>query len=385
MSPVPPQLPRNLETFQPIDHASLSETVQNSKSTTCCLDMMPTSLLKSVFNCVSMDVLQIVNASLLSGKFPRALKTAVIKPLLKKPSLDASVISNYRPISNLTFLSKIIERVVYQQIHSLLTQNNLFNTFQSGFRPHHSTETALIKVVNDILLNTDSSKTSVLVLLDLSAAFDTVDHNLLLDRLEKWVGLSGTVLNWFRSYLEDRDFFVSLSSHESERTKMTCGVPQGSILGPLLFNIYMLPLAQLIEYHNISYHSYADDTQLYISVSPHDSTPLHSLSDCIQQVNQWMSQNFLQLNAEKTEVIVFGPKNTRLEVCSQLNSMTLKATDQARNLGVVMDSDLNFNSHIKTITKSAYFHLKNIARIKGFLSKQDMEKLVQAFILSRLL
>lgn len=148
--------------------------------------------------------------------------------------------------------------------------------------------------------------------------------------------------------------------------------------------VYMLPLAQLIEYHNISYHSYADDTQLYISVSPYDSTPLHSLSACIQQVNQWMSQNFLQLNAEKTEVMVFGPKNTRLEVCSQLDSMTLKATNQARNLGVVMDSDLNLNSHIKTITKSAYFHLKNIAQIKGFLSKQDMEKLVHAFILSRL-
>lgn len=148
----------------------------------------------------------------------------VIKPLLKKPNLDASLISNYKPISNLSFLSKIIERAVYQQINSFLTQHNLFNAFQSGFQPHHSTETALIKVLNDI--HTDASKASVLVLLDLSAAFDTVDHNMLLDRLEKWVGLSGTVLNWFKCYLEDCDFFDSLGNCESEREKMTCGVPQ---------------------------------------------------------------------------------------------------------------------------------------------------------------
>uniref|UniRef100_A0A3Q3N5J5 Reverse transcriptase domain-containing protein n=1 Tax=Mastacembelus armatus TaxID=205130 RepID=A0A3Q3N5J5_9TELE len=265
-----------------------------------------------------------------------------------------------------------------------MVQNNLFNALQSGFRAHHSTETALIKILNDLHLNNDESKTSVLVLLDLSAAFDTVDHDVLLDRLEAWMGVTGSVLNWLKSYLQDRDYFVSLGNYESERTKMKCGVPQGSILGPLLFIIYMLPLAQIMEYYNIDYHTYADDTQLYISVSSHDYSPLISLCECINQVKEWMCQNFLQLNTDKTEVIVFGPKNERSKVIAHLDSMSLKATNQARNLGVIIDSDLYFNNHIKSITKSSYYHLKNIARIKGFLSKQDAEKLVHAFIFSRL-
>lgn len=119
-------------------------------------------------------------------------------------------------------------------------------------------------------MNTDSGKISILVSLDLSAAFDTVDHSILLDRLENWVGLSGTVLDWFRSYLQDRDYFVSIGTYISERTSMTCGVPQGSILGPLLFNLYMLPLGLIMQKNKIACHNYADNTQLYIALSSSD-------------------------------------------------------------------------------------------------------------------
>ncbi len=149
-------------------------------------------------------------------------------------------------------------------------------------------------------------------------------------------------------------------------------------------NIYMLPLAQIIEQHKIFYHTYADDIQLYLTVSPHDHSPLQQLNKCIEQIQQWMCHNSLQLNTDKAEIIVFGPKEQRQKISTLLNSMSLKPVNQARNLGVVLDSDLNFNSHIKTITKTAYYHLKNIARIKGFLSKHDTEKLVHAFIFSRL-
>ncbi len=290
--------------------------------------------------------------------------------------------NNYRPISNPPFLSKIIEKAVFHQLNDILRQSNFYDVFQSGFRQHHSTETSLTKVINDICLNTDSGKMSVLVLLDLSAAFDTVDHIISLKQLENWVGLSGTELNWFRTYLENRKYLVSIANFTSEQTKITCGVPQGSILGSLLFNIYMLPLAQVIKNNYISYHSYADDTQIYITMSPGDQGPVQALGKCIEEINDWMCLNFLQLKKNKTEVIVFRAKEKRLQVTTELQSIHLKTTNQARNLGVMMDSDLYFEKHIKEITKSAYYHLKNISRINDLMSQQDLEKLVHAFIFS---
>ena len=372
-----------LTQFHLINGKNLEDILHQLNSSYCCQDVLPTDFFKKVSNVLTSDLLQIVNMSLSSGVFPKSLKTAVIKPLLKKNNLEKTQMNNYRPISNLPFLSKIIEKAVYQQLNHFLTVNSCFSIFQSGFRSNHSTETALVKVLNDIHLNTDHGRTSVLVLLDLSAAFDTVDHDILLDRLENWVGLSGTVLDWFASYLKDRDYFVSIGNFKSEQTKITCGVPQGSILGPPLFNIYMLPLAQIIENNNISYHNYADDTQLYISMSQGDHGPIQALGKCMEQITEWMCQNFLQLNRDKTEVLIFGPKEESLKISMQLQALQLKTSDQARNLGVIIDSKLNFKNHIKTVTKSAYYHLKNISRIKGLMSQQDLEKLVHAFIFSR--
>ena len=164
---------------------------------------------------------------------------------------------------------------------------------------------------------------------------------------------------------------------------LTCGVPQGSILGPLLFNLYMLPLGQIIKNNSVNYHSYAVDTQVYLALSPNDYTPLESLCGCIDQINNWMSHNFLQLNADKTEVIVFGKKEDRRRITTALETKGLKAKDTVKNLGVFIDSELTFNSHMKAITKSAFYHLKNIAKLRGLMSKQDLEKLVHAFISSR--
>ncbi len=248
---------------------------------------------------------------------------------------------------------------------------------------HHSTETALIKIINDIRFYSDSGKISVLVLLDLSAAFDTVDHNILLERLENWVGLSGMALKWFRSYVEGRGYYVSIGEHKSKWTSMTCGVPQGSILAPLLFSLYMLPLSQIMRKNQIAYHSYADDTQIYLALSPNDYSPIDSLCQCIDEINSWMCQNFLQLNKEKTEVIAFGNKDEVLKVNAYLDSRGQTTKNQVRNLGVILETDLSFSSHVKAVTKSAYYHLKNIARIRCFVSSQDLEKLVHAFITSR--
>ncbi|XDV11838.1 hypothetical protein PO909_000647 [Leuciscus waleckii] len=358
----PPEKVVTLSDFNKIDGKILVETVQHLKTSTCALDTLPTSFFKSVLNSLEADLLEVVNASLLSGSFPNSLKTAVVKPLLKKNNLDKTILSNYRPISNLPFIGKIIEKVVFNQLNKFLSSNGYFDNFQSGFRPHHSTETALIKII---------------------AAFDTVDHNILLDRLENWVGLSGIVLKWFRSYLDERGYYVSIGDHKSEWTSMTCGVPQGSILAPLLFNLYMLPMSQIMRKNQIAYHSYADDTQLYLALSPNDYSPIDSLCQCIDEVNSWMCQNFLQLNKDKTEVIAFGNKDEVIKVNAYLHSRGQTTKNQVRNLGVTLQSDLSFSSHVKAITKSAYYHLKNIARIRCFVSRQDLEKLVHAFITSR--
>ncbi|KAL0166903.1 hypothetical protein M9458_038747 [Cirrhinus mrigala] len=190
-------------------------------------------------------------------------------------------------------------------------------------------------------------------------------------------------LSWFRSYLEGRGYCVSTGEHQSKWTSMTCRVPQGSILAPLLFSLYILPLSQIMRKNQIAYHSYADDTQIYLALSANNYSPIDSLSQCTEEINSWMCQNFLQLNKKKTEVIAFGNKDEVLKVNAYLDSRGQTTKNQVKNHGVILESDLGFSSHVKAVTKSAYYHLKNIARIRCFVSRQDLEKLVHAFITSR--
>ena len=233
-------------------------------------------------------------------------------------------------------------------------------------------------------MNLNSNNLSILVLLDLSAAFDTIDHKILLETLKNWIGLSGPVLNWFRTYLTDREYFVMLGDLKSSTHSMPFGVPQGSILGPLFFCLYMIPLGVIIKKHNINYHSYADDTQLYISFSPDDHNSVNSLVNCISDVNDWLSQNFLKLNQDKTEVLVFGEREARERLAVHLETLSLTCSYKAKNLGVILDSDLNFIPHFNSIRKSSFYHLKNIAKVLPLVNQSSKETLVHAFITSRL-
>uniref|UniRef100_A0A4W3H811 Reverse transcriptase domain-containing protein n=1 Tax=Callorhinchus milii TaxID=7868 RepID=A0A4W3H811_CALMI len=239
-TPTPTHPP--LHTFVPVSPPSVTKLILSLKPTTCSLDPIPTPLLISQLHLLAPHITDVVNLSLSCGSIPIPLKTATITPTLKKLSLDASQLSSYRPISNLPFLSKVLERVVASQLRSFLSNHSLFEPLQSGFRVAHSTETALVKVTNDILTICDQGSLCLLVLLDLSAAFDTVDHSILLHRLSSHLNLQGPVFEWFRSYLSHRLHFVSSNGFSSTPRTVSCGVPQGSVLGPLLFTLYMLPL-----------------------------------------------------------------------------------------------------------------------------------------------
>ncbi len=150
----------------------------------------------------------------------------------------------------------------------------------------------------------------LLVLLDLSAAFDIIDHDILIDRLQNYTGIQGQALRWFRSYLSDRYHFVYLNGESSQLSPVKYGVPHGSVLGPLLFSLYMLPLGNIIRKYGISFHCYADDTQLYISTKPDETSKLSKLTECVKNIKDWMTSNFLLLNSDKTEILLIGPKNS---------------------------------------------------------------------------
>uniref|UniRef100_A0A672ZI91 Reverse transcriptase domain-containing protein n=1 Tax=Sphaeramia orbicularis TaxID=375764 RepID=A0A672ZI91_9TELE len=376
-----------LDNFTTVDGADVASIIMSSKPSTCLLDPIPTKLFKQTLPLTIDTILTIINTSLVTGYVPQSFKFAVIKPLLKKPTLDPDLLVSYRPISNLPFLSKVLERVVVKQLCQHLQDNSLFEHFQSGFRAHHSTETALVKVTNDLLLAADDGLVSILVLLDLSAAFDTIDHSILLQRLEWDIGIRGAALCWFKSYLSNRYQFVNVNQQSSTYSRVSCGVPQGSVLGPILFTLYMLPLGNIIRKHGIKFHCYADDTQLYLSIKPDQTRQVDKLSSCVRDIKTWMSANYLLLNPEKTEVIIIGPKNARDSLSDQtvtLDNVSVASSTTVRNLGVLFDPDLSFKPHINQACRTAFFHLRNIAKIRNILSKNDAEKLVHAFVTSRL-
>ena len=196
----------------------------------------------------------------LGPEFPYDLKTAILKPLLKKLGLDPENFKNLRPFSNIAFLSKLLESLACEQYVDHLKKCNLAEMFQSAYRERHSVETALVRVHNDIMRAFDEKKSVILVLLNLSTAFDTVDHDRLLAVLNSRIGITGAALSWFESYLKGRTQHVAIKNVQSGMTKLKCGVSQGSVLGPVLFTTYLLPLDDILRKFGLQFHCYADDT-----------------------------------------------------------------------------------------------------------------------------
>ena len=376
--------------FQPVTCQQVRKILKGMPSKSCDLDPVPTNLLKDCLDEVTETVTNIINTSLDSGIVPKSFKHAIVRPLLKKPGLDPENLKNYRPVSNLPFLSKVLEKVVLQQLLDHLESNNLLEPFQSAYRKGHCTETALLRVVNDLLEAADKGHVAILSLLDLSAAFDTLDHSIMNRRLRE-CGCGGTVLSWLNSYLKDRTQQVIINKTTSEKKTLLYGVPQGSVLGPVLFTIYTSPLGKLLKQSSSNHHFFADDTQLQKSALPDEvSGLLDEAADTIGRVSDWMATNKLKMNDDKTELLHVGTLQ-KLEYTSELfqNGLrvadtNLKFSNSVKNLGVWLDSGLSMDVQVNKLCQTLFFHLRRISKIRHLLSVQCANKLCVSFILSRI-
>ena len=219
-----------LVVFQPVTTIEFHKLILSTPNKSCDLDPIPTTFAKQCCAKLLPIITNIINGSLVSGVFPSDNKVALVRPIIKKSNLDPDVLKSYRLVSNLHYISKLTEKVVGGQIEIHLENNNLLDPFQSGYRKHHSTETAVLNITNDILSKKDSHQATALVSIDLSAAFDLVDHDVLVKRLDNYFGFSVTVLDWFKSFLSDRSQCVILGSARSKSIPVLQGVPQGSVL-----------------------------------------------------------------------------------------------------------------------------------------------------------
>lgn len=289
------------------------------------------------------------------GYFSKVWKKASIIPLLKKPSLDPNDPNSFRPISRLPLPAKIIEKTLNSQLSAFLEVKNILDSTQYGFRSSHSTESALLKSTEEIRITLDQGGCAALIMLDLSAAFDTVHHSLLISRLEQ-IGVKGTDLQLLASFLSDRINSVTLGQFNSKPFRLPCGVPQGSSISPTPFNIYVSQLAPLIESFGFNLTSYANDTQIVISLLPDNIIETSGrFRDCINTVGTWMAQNCLKLNTNKTEVVLFGNNPIFWNLTwwpDNMGSLPTPAV-KVKNLGVYLDNKLTFKDQVNPVASSS--------------------------------
>ena len=286
-------------------------------------------------------------------------------------------------------LSKLLERLVARQLREYLTSADLLPPLQSGFRPSHSTETAILQVLSGVLQAVDRGNSAALVLLDLSAAFDTVDHEILLQRLRVTFGIHDTVHQWFQSYLLGRTQYVRRGLTKSSIARLTCGVPQGSVLAPLLFILYTAAdLISLIEDNGFSPHLYADDTQVYGSCRPVEVDAFSTkLTECIGIVSNWMRSNRLQLNSDKTEVLwcATGRRQHQLSTTAlSIDGVQVSPVTSVRNLGIFIDADLVMRTHVQRTVSGCFAALRQLRQIRNSVPTATFQSLVVALVLSRL-
>ena len=369
----------------------MRDIVNKCPNKSCALDPLPTWLVKEHIDVLLPTVSRIVNTSLQTGEFPDTLHKSIITPVLKKPTLNQNELKNYRPVANLQFTSKILEKCAASQIIEHSDKYSLSKPLQSAYRTLHSTETALACVHNDILRALDDQKAVLLLMLDLSAAFDTVDHEIMLERLRDDFGVSGYVYAWYKSYLANRSCQVSVSGKYSKVFHLRYGLPQGSVTGPLGFVYYTHVVGRILRHHGVKYHIYADDIQIYLEVNPNVpgdvQCALFKLMKCVEDIQRWMVENKLKLNEDKTEFFIASS----LHHSKKFDNITLLLGDveifpskSVRNLGVVFDQQMCMSDHITHLSKSVNWSIRNLHRIRPYIDNDTCHNTVRTTILQRL-
>ena len=341
-------------------------------------DEIPASIAKRCVNNYIEPLTHIINQSLKEGVFPSEMKLARIVPIYKCG--DSSNISNYRPISVLSFFSKVFEKIMYNIVIDFMDNNNAIYKYQFGFRQKHSTQQAIITLVNKITTCLNSGDLVIGVFLDLKKAFDTVDHNILLKKLYAY-GIRGIALKWFESYLTDRSQYVTFDGIRSDTQTIKCGVPQGSILGPLLFVIYMNDICNV---SNLLFTVlYADDTSVLLS-----GKDLADLIRCLnielQLLSTWLKANKLSLNAQKTNYIIFH--RARLKIDDTLlnsiymNGSVINCTMSLKYLGVILDSKMSWIQHIAYVKNKISKGIGIMYKARRYLNKKSLVNLYHSYV-----
>lgn len=352
-------------------------------------DPIPAKVLKTTYKVFIPIWTELANLSLSQGDM-ECLKGGVLLPLIKAMDsiMDCDVYKNYRPVTNLQFLGKLIERIVKIRFDSHLIKNDLNCKNQYGYKNEHSTEMLMTKVSNDLLIACDRKTPTLLMFLDLSAAFDTVDQDKLLQILEKELGIRGVALQWFESFLKGRTQRVKIGDSYSSEETLDFGVAQGSILGPPLFNAYTRTFPDHVKFSvKFSVEGYADDHQLQKQFNLVFQIEVlgENLEECFKVIDSWMQEYFLKLNATKTKIMIVAPPSIRQDIIINgtfINGKCIRFVDCAKNLGVLFDAEMTLEDQVNKVVSSCFSTIRLLSRVKFFLESEQLNTLVCSLIFS---